>query len=591
MNTCPDIATLRTIIPASSAELIEVFSYYPDWNGDDKLQSGGGVFIASNEPGLIDDAGIYIKPDAQWTWVRVLNDTSLVSPNMFGARGNGVADDTQALTAAFLTSYGTVCQQGATYMTSDTVLIKNGQNARKIINLNGATIKAKAGHLKPFFASKANSPTSEKYDYLRGVEMFGGRLYGWAKRESVYHQVSEHNGFVAGDKSYFYHMTVRGFCDGMVLMGTSVAFDVNIDECRDNLVVVKNDDNMVSNITGGYCLGDGVLVKGNKNIVAKVTIAGAGIPASTFEPGYVSGSIIAIGQDVELDGATSDCYVIDVKCETWGGGGVIVDGVNNFCDNIKAGDCYYLEQTNASAIRNGAPAVYTGGSNHRVNNVTVGHCIRGVEMHSGSVANLIDNVTIASCRVHPGLSASGPQSNSRIGKLTFGRLMGNNALDISMSDLVIDQIVVNEYASAFGSGGSLCRINKPATIGSLIFNSQSANNMLPVVLMEANASIDNLVVNKNKAVCLQTAATVTQLPQNLTIQQTEDAIDSAVKLFGNGASYVKTWQIKGNPAVLPAIRGTDTQLTIEHYPSDSLPWKVTYPPQSKVTILNSTLIV
>lgn len=588
MNTCPDIATLRTIIPASSEESIEVISYYPGWSGEDKLQSGGGVFIASNNPELIDDAGIYIKPNSQWTWVRVLSSHSLVSPNMYGARGDGIADDTPALTAAFSSTYSTICQQGATYMTSDTVQIKNGQDTRKVINLNGATIKAKAGHLKPFFASKCSTPGN--YDYLHGVEMFGGRLYGWVKRESVYHQVSAHNGFVAGDKSYFYHMTVRGFCDGMVLMGNSVAFDVNIDECRDNLIVVKNNDNVVSNITGGYCLGDGILVKGSKNIVAKVTITGAGIPASTFEPGYVSGSIIALGQDSEQDGTTSDCYVIDVKCGTWGGGGVIVDGENNFCDNIEAGDCYYLEQTNASAILNGAPAVYTGGSNHRVNNVKVGHCIRGVEIHDGSKGNRIDNISIASCRVHPGLSASGNQSDSHIGELTFGRLTGNKALDLNMSGLVIEQITVNEYASAFGSGGSLCSIKKPVTIGSLVFNSQSANNILPVVLMEANASISNLVVNNNKAVCLQTTAAVTQLPQNLTIQQTADAIDSAVKLFGNGASFVKNWQIKGNPTVLPSVRGTDTQLTIEHYPSDSLPWKVTYPTTSKVIILSSTLV-
>jgi hypothetical protein len=587
MNACPDIATLRTIIPTSTEDAIEVISYYPGWSGEDKLQSGGGVFIASNDPELIDDAGIYIKPNTQWTWVRVLGNHSLVSPNMYGARGDGITDDTSALTAAFSSTYNTICQQGATYMTSDTVQIKNGQDVRKVINLNGATIKAKAGHLKPFFASKFSTP--ENYDYLHGVEMFGGRLYGWVKRESVYHQVSAHNGFVAGDNSYFYHMTVRGFCDGMVLMGNSVAFDVSIDECRDNLIVVKNNDNVVSNITGGYCLGDGILVKGSKNVVAKVTIAGAGIPASTFEPGYVSGSIIALGQDSELDGTTSDCYVIDVKCGTWGGGGVIVDGENNFCDNIEAGDCYYLEQTNASSVLNGAPAVYTGGSNHRVNNVTVGHCIRGIEIHDGSKGHRIDNISIASCRVHPGLSASGTQSDSRIGKLTFGRLIGNKALDLNMNGLVIEQITVNEYASAFGSGGSLCSIKKPVTIGSLIFNSQSANNMLPVVLMEANASISNMVVNNNKAVCLQTTAVVTELPQNLAIQQTADAIDSAVKLFGNGASFVKNWQIKGNPTVLPSVRGTDTQLTIEHYPSDSLPWKVTYPTTSKVIILSSTL--
>lgn len=586
MNICPNIETLRSIIPSTVGELIEVTSYYSGWSGNDRLQSGGGIFKASNETGLIEDNGIYIKTNSSWTWVRVLDIGMLVSPNMFGARGDGTTDDTAALTAAFLTPYSTICQQNATYMTSDTVRIKEGsENNRKVINLNGATIKAKAGHLKPFFADE--NSTAENYVYLHGVEMYGGRLYGWAKRESAYNDVREHNGFVAGNKSYFYHMTVRGFCDGMVLMGESVAFDVNIDECRDNLLVVRNDKNVVTNITGGYCLGDGILVKGNKNIIGIVTIAGAGIPANTAEPGYRSGSIIAVGQDHE---AASGCYIIDVTCGVWGGGGVVVSGENNFCENIVGGDCYYLNNPNASAIVNGAPAVYTDGSNHRVNNITMGNCIRGVEVHTGSIGTLIDNVSIASCRVHPGLSASGTQSGTRIGRLTFGRLIGNKALDLEMSGLTVDQLTVNEYASAFGSGGSLCSITRPMTIGSLIFNSQAANNTLPVVLMGANATIDNLVVNNNKAVCLQTTAEVTQLPQNLTIQQTPDAIDSAVKLFGEGSSQVKTWQIKGNPAVLPSIRGANMTLTIEHYPSDCLPWSIAYPEHSKVVILDSTLL-
>lgn len=585
MNTCPDIATLRTLIPATAGESIEVVSYYPDWHGEDKLQSGGGVFIASNDPGLIDDAGIYIKPNSQWTWIRVLNSHSLVSPNMFGARGNGIADDTRALTAAFLTAYDTVCQQGATYMTSDTVRIKNGTPNKKVINLNGATIKAKPGHLKPFFANQTS--TLEAYDYLHGVEMFGGMLYGWVKRESVYHQVSAHNGFVAGDKSYFYHMTVRGFCDGMVLMGNSVAFDVNIDECRDNLFTVNNSDNVVSNIIGGYCLGDGFLMKGTKNIVAKVSIAGAGIPASTFEPGYLSGSVFAVGQD---GAATSDCYIIDVTCNSWGGGGVIVSGENNLCENISIGDCYYLNNPNSSAILNGAPAVYTDGSGHRVRNVTAGKCLRGVELHDGSKGTVIDDVSIKSCQIHPGLSASGIQLDCRIGKLKFERLAGNQALYIAMNGLVIDEIRVNEYASNYANAERLCVIRQPVTIGSLIFNSQLATNTLPVVIMESNANIDNLIVNNSKAVCLQTTADVTLLPQNLVIQQTADAIDSAIKLFGMGFSRVNDWKIMGNPQVKPAVRGKKVHLIIERYADGSLPWFVEYPADSSVTVVNTTLV-
>lgn len=584
MNICSDIATLRTLIPSADGELISVSAYYAGWQGDDKWHSGGGVFKASKTPGLVDDKGINIKPNEAWTWVRELSGFPvMVSPNMFGARGDGNADDTAALTAAFLTPYVTVCQQNATYMTSDTVRIKNGKTTKKIINLNGATLKAKAGHLKPFFADEFS--TAEKYDYLHGVEMFGGRLYGWVKRESAYHQVSSHNGFVAGDKSYFYHMTVRGFCDGMVLMGDSVAFDVNIDECRDNLFTVNNDGNVVSNITGGYCLGDGFLVKGTKNIVARVTIAGAGIPANTVEPGYRAGSVFAVGQD---KAPTSDCYVIDISCQEWGGGVAIVSGQRILCEHISAGNCHYLSSPNASAILNGAPVVYADGVGHIIRHVKAGESLRGVELHDGSADVNIDDVSIEACSIHPGLSASGSQSGCRIGSLAFGRLVGNQSLYLAMAGLVIDKISVDEYATAYINGGRVCVIRQPLTIGSLVLNSQLATNTLPVLVMESNADIGYLTVSNSRAVCLQTAVDVTSLPKRLRIQQTTDAIDSAVKLFGKGDSRVSTWQIEGNPSVRPAIRGEGVNLTIERYPAESLPWYVEYPASSSVTILDAT---
>ncbi len=586
MKTCSDINALRTLIPSADGELIAVTAYYAGWQGDDKWQSGGGVFKASKAPGLADDKGLYIKPNEEWTWIRELSGYPVtVSPNMFGARGDGVTDDTAALTAAFLTPYMTVCQQDATYMTSDTVRIKNGQTTKKIINLNGATLKAKAGHLKPFFADE--SSTSERYEYLHGVEMFGGRLYGWVKRESAYHQVSAHNGFVAGDKSYFYHMNVRGFCDGMVLMGDSVAFDVNIDECRDNLFTVNNEGNVVSNVTGGYCLGDGFLVKGTKNIVARVAIAGAGIPANTAEPGYRAGSVFAVGQD---KAPTSDCYIIDISCQEWGGGVAIVAGHNILCEHISAGNCHYLSTPNASAILNGAPVVYADGIGHIIRHIKAGESLRGVELHDGAMNVSIDDISIDACSIHPGLSASGSQSGCRIGSLAFGRLTGNQSLYLAMAGLVIDKISVNEYATTYVNGGRVCVIRQPLTIGSLVFNSSLATNTLPVVVMESNADIGDLAVNNNRAVCLQTAANVTSLPKNLTIQQKTDAMDSAVKLFGQGDSRVAAWRIKGNPSVRPAVRGEGVRLTLERYPADSLPWYIEHPASSSVTILDSSLM-
>ncbi|MGQ8773893.1 hypothetical protein ACUTQ5_05555 [Serratia sp. NA_112.1] len=577
MNNCPDISTLRTLVPAAVGELIEVTSYYSNWNAPVTLPDGGGLFSAVQSSTLTDDGGMYIKSTGNWVWVRVLDVSGTVTPAMYGARGDNLADDTLPLTTCFLSPYAVICRAGATYLTSDTVRIKDGRTSRKTINLNGATIKAKAGHVKPMFANETS--TAEAYDFLHGVEMFGGKLMGVANRDSVYNSVKSHVGYSGADGSYFHHMQLSGFNDGFSLQGRSMAHDIIVDECRDDFFATYNDSNVISDVICGYCLGDGFLVKGNNNNVTNIRMQGAGIPSDKPEAGYLSGAVLSVAQDKDMG---SNNYISNIQCGQWGSGIAILSGSNNTCINIQAGDCYFLNNPTSSAINNRACAVYVSGKGQVVRNVTAGACLSGVELHDGSEDNLIDGVSLRSCFHSFALTASGQQSRCRIGRLDIGKVDSADSIYIRMPQLVIDEINVREYSAAYTAGSAICRILEPCSIRRLSFAHGLPEGVLPIVLLAADCDIDELIIKETKAVCLVTTATTIKVPRNLTIEQSSEAIDSPVKLLGAGQSVAGNWSIKGKNSVLPALRGPDVHLTLGQY--TGLPWYIDTPLSSDVRI-------
>lgn len=93
VGRCHDIATLRTIIPTSLPQRIEVITYRfnaPGWAAQyDPL--GGGQFEAAQDSTTVDDGGSFIRVNSSWGWKRVFR--GFVTLHDFGADGTLANDE------------------------------------------------------------------------------------------------------------------------------------------------------------------------------------------------------------------------------------------------------------------------------------------------------------------------------------------------------------------------------------------------------------------------------------------------------------------------------------------------------------------
>lgn len=178
MNTCSDITMLRAIIPDSNGDVIYLKSYY----SEQFPAQGGGLFIARQDSARADDDGIVIRSTASWIWIRSLEKSGTVSPYMFGAKGDGINDDTLSI------------QKAHNYARSQSTL-----NGNRLIK-NG-TLSFGTGHFKCRSSLKLDLKTID-YDFSGALLDFTEIPAGVSETErNVAIQWQNDSGYTQGNLS------------------------------------------------------------------------------------------------------------------------------------------------------------------------------------------------------------------------------------------------------------------------------------------------------------------------------------------------------------------------------------------------------
>lgn len=567
IGTVPSVAVLKGIEPSITGSRVTLRSYFAG-----SMAGGSDLYgvVAEDAAGLVADDGVIFKTAGGNFWVRHLVEDR-VTPEMFGARGNpatmpydapGKVYDDEPLSRLFKSPYS-IRMSNRLYAVQDTIWATQSTSVRTI-DMNGA---------KVFFDFPLGDQNRWTFrcvnplnpDPTYGIEpnywnIFNGTIKGTAHIDSKYNDISKFNGLMV-NQSLVTHVTINGFCDGLVLRGFCHSSGCFIDNCRDDFFGVYNQSNAISDAICGHCAGDGVIIKGDFNVVCNVTMKKAGVHNGNPEPGFLSGCVVSYAQD-GVDGRYNMCA--NIQCDQWGGGVMIMGGHFNTALNFNCGSSFYTKD-GANAPK-GNVAAYISGEGHYVDTQFYGDCVRGVHLHDKSKNSYIGTVRMGKVRGINLLTASGTGSNNYIHNIEAEHMYLGDSIYVNMPGLRIGSIRVRGFVSPYYNT-AFARLYGPCQIGELILSSTQGTNELPVVWTQGDVEIGYLEVLNTRGVAYSVKDT-NVVARRVNIRQAGGQIDSPVKLALSGRAWAEFWRVTGNPPQL------QTAQTIEFGAYSGTQWGV-----------------
>lgn len=265
----------------------------------------GGEGIArwdASDSSTADDGGT-VWGSGTGRWKRVLGNH--VTPEMFGAVGDGSADDTVALQAALDTLRLVVCKAGATYLVTSQSSYDGGTRFQALewgsymqLDLNGATIKLAASQLRcsVFVSTSAVSGPAIRETVMRNGVIDGNEANqtAWASGitptlfmnynfDSRWENLLIENGYYAGfyfgsgERNYMNNVVVRG-CQGFGInlrpsskwrIGSIAAYDcryVDGSSVQGNGFIAEIDDSQIGKVYTENC-AFGIKIQGSSSNV------------------------------------------------------------------------------------------------------------------------------------------------------------------------------------------------------------------------------------------------------------------------------------------------------------------------------------
>lgn len=395
MEAVNSISDLKNIIGTNSTSVIQVLGYYTPGDG------GGGLFYWDTNSTEEDDGGIIIETSLtvlSGRWTRSF--TGAVNVKWFGAKGNGVTDDTNALQKA-------IDSDISVYLPEGLFLISFGLNISKSIDFYGAgknsVIFTNLNSFSLLFISSDN------------IKIYNLSFVGGADNENSSQFA------IVTDTSGVKNLKICNCYFGLSLSGKSLNNGIKID---DNTTDVKITDNFFENLIGivsgtgyGVLCGDvSHIIVSNNTFSASEGRGRHGVYLSAGSSNsIVSNNFI---KDFSLAGITVYSQGAQPYCKD-----ILING--NYVENCSIGSvsddgaisifarCENITISNNIVLNSGANGVSINGIsaypiyNFSIKNNTIKNSGRiGIDIIATSKVDIVGNTIIESSLIEPGVHSN-----------------------------------------------------------------------------------------------------------------------------------------------------------------------------------------
>lgn len=475
----------------------------------------------------------------------VLSD--YITPEMFGAVGNGIADDTAAWKAC--AQYASINRKnikpifpGREYFITDTIRFKY-TTIPVIVDMYGCKMR------QEFYWPTYGTDLSDMpgYDPATGmatgfdwrdthyIHFWGGTYTGNVTRKSIWLTVNKqylaqtyHGGFK--------EVTVNNMNKAFQVVDYSYCLDCRFGELRDTGIVGRGDYNIVRGLVGDMCAGDFILVKSRYSVYSDCYVRLAGV-LPTDAPESQGGGLLAMAQDGD---DASHNLISNIGCQLHGSGGTALAGTHNTAQNIDCG--YYDTSMEAKNVQNGRPVpiIYIVGTGNRAFNITALTFRDGIDMHNGAVTGYIEGVNLGSQYVNGTyvVSANGTYTNCYINNVTAINIASNrNAVILNGAGCKVGNINIYLSDMTFVEGNYVARIMTRMQVESLTVTMAGFNtNSGTVVSLEADCDLVGTVkVIDSAGVGVAVQEACTKLPTNIYIAQQAQSTSYPIRILGTYA--------------------------------------------------------
>lgn len=511
-----------------------------------------------------------------------------VTPEMFGAVGDGVADDTLAWQTAVSKGVDIHANSQARYLITSPIKLPY-MSGYQLIEGNNCTLIT-LGNYSPFgqLSENGTAQVITIRKNFQNIIAIGGvnKNTSWNNASSAV--------FLSFSYGYAKNISAIGFCNALRAYGYTWAENIFANDLRNALWSAYDPGyNSISNSRCGWCSGDGIIIKCEHAFVDNIHFEYAGCISQDNEdgPSAARGVVISSGAD---QAPAQYLSISNVTCKYFGAGAINLNAKNMSIGGVLSFGSIY--EDNFLAEKSTA-AIWLSVSNSDVGDIKLGNVYAGVGINARTNNTRIGTIDIKSKMAVAGailLSVSDSPESKIVGLemdsiIFHGQSTLNNDIYLNTDGVRIGKIFVNSLANQ--QGGNSVSFAKACRVDSMYLQATTSSSENTICYFSAPASIGTLEIVRVYGSAIVIGSDVVPDIGDIYIRN-KQGTTAPIKIIGTGnkTHYWGNVYILGVSIARPSVSGT---LVMQGYSGPS--WRLndtsilggTSFPEKQLTTLNS----